>query len=106
MQGSLDAIVLQTLSWRPMHGFGIARWIQRVTDDVLQIEEGTLYPALYRMENKGWVRGEWRITESNWRAKYYRLTASRRRRLTEESKTWQLFAGATTKIIRAAARSA
>jgi PadR family transcriptional regulator, regulatory protein PadR len=101
LQGSLDVIVLQTLRWQPMHGFGIARWIQRVTDDVFQVEEGTLYPALYRMENKGWVKGEWRITENNRRAKYYRLTAAGKRRLAEEAKTWQLFAGAMTKIMNA-----
>ena len=101
LQGSLDVIVLQTLSWQPMHGFGIARWIQRVTDDVFQIEEGTLYPALYKIENKGWVKGEWRITENNRRAKYYRLTAAGKRRLAEESRTWNLFAGAMAKIMTA-----
>jgi len=101
LQGSLDVIVLQTLSWQSMHGFGIARWIQRVTDDVFQVEEGSLYPALYRMENKGWVKAEWRITENNRRAKYYRLTPAGKRRLAEEAKTWDLFAGAMTKIMRA-----
>ena len=101
LQGSLDVIVLQTLSWQPMHGFGSARWIQRVTDDVFQIEEGTLYPALYKMENKGWVKGEWRVTENNRRAKYYRLTAAGKRRLAEESRTWNLFAGAMSKIMTA-----
>src|ERR1043165_2568569 len=79
MQGSLDILLLKTLSWGPMHGFGIARWIQRITDDALQLEEGTLYPALYRMENRGWVKAEWGITENNRRAKYYRLTAAGRR---------------------------
>ena len=101
LQGSLDVIVLKTLSWQPMHGFGIARWIQRVTDDVLQVEEGSLYPSLYRMENKGWVKGEWRITENNRRAKYYRLTAAGKRRLAEEAETWTLFSGAMTKIMHA-----
>jgi PadR family transcriptional regulator, regulatory protein PadR len=101
LQGSLDVIVLQTLSSQPMHGFGIARWIQRVTDDVFQVEEGSLYPALYRMENKGWVKAEWRLTENNRRAKYYRLTAAGRRRLQEQSKTWHAFAGAMTKVFAA-----
>ncbi len=101
LQGSLDVIVLQTLSWQPMHGFGIARWIQRVTDDVFQVEEGTLYPALYRLENKGLVKGEWRVTENNRRAKYYRLTAAGKRRLTEQARTWSLFAGAMDKIMNA-----
>lgn len=101
LQGSLDVIVLRTLSWQPMHGFGIARWIQRVTDDVFQLEEGTLYPALYRLENKGWVKSEWRITENNRRAKYYRLTAAGRKRLTAEMDTWALFAGAMSKVMAA-----
>ena len=105
LQGSLDVIVLKTLSWQPMHGFGIARWIQRVTDDVLQVEEGSLYPSLYRMENKGWVKAEWRLTENNRRAKYYRLTAAGKRRLAEESDTWERFAGAMTKIMSAVPES-
>src|ERR671922_403845 len=91
LQGSLDVIVLKTLSWQPMHGFGIARWIQRVTDDAFQIEEGSLYPALYRMENKGWVKAEWGTTENNRRAKYYRLTAAGRRQLKQSTDTSQKF---------------
>jgi PadR family transcriptional regulator, regulatory protein PadR len=93
MQGSLDVIVLKTLSWQPMHGFGIARWIQ----------EGSLYPALYRMENKGWVKAEWRITENNRRAKYYKLTAAGRRQLAAEQATWDTFAEAMGKIMAAPA---
>jgi PadR family transcriptional regulator PadR len=106
LQGSLDVIVLKTLSWQPMHGFGIARWIQRVTGDVLQVEEGSLYPALYRMENKGWVKAEWRTTENNRRAKYYRLTAAGRKQLTEYATTWSTFAAAMGKIMRATPRTA
>src|SRR4051812_23147606 len=89
LQGSLDVIVLKTVSWQPMHGFGIARAIQRLTDDVLQVEEGSLYPSLYRMENKGWVKAEWRITENNRRAKYYRLTAAGRKQLADQTATWE-----------------
>ena len=100
VQGSLDIIVLKTLSWQPMHGFGIARWIQQTTDDVLQVEEGSLYPSLYRMENKGWVKAEWRITENNRRAKYYRLTAAGKRQLTDQSENWETFVVAMTKILR------
>ncbi len=103
MQGSLDVIVLKTLSWQPMHGFGIARWIQRATNDVLQVEEGSLYPALYRMENKGWVKAEWRITENNRRAKYYKLTAAGRRQLAAEQAMWDTFAEAMGKIMSAPA---
>jgi len=106
LQGSLDVIVLKTLSWQPMHGFGIARWIQRVTDDAFQVEEGSLYPALYRMENKGWVKAEWGTTENNRRAKYYRLTAAGRRQLVQSSDTWQRFSEAMGKIMRAAAQAA
>lgn len=101
LQGSLDVIVLKTLSWQPMHGFAIARWIQRTTDDALQVEEGSLYPSLYRMENKGWVKGEWRITENNRRAKYYRLTAAGRRQLNQSTESWEAFAQAMTKILTA-----
>ena len=101
LQGSLDVIVLKTLSWQPMHGFGIARWIQRATDDALQVEEGSLYPALYRMENKGWIRADWQLTENNRRAKYYRLTPAGRRQLAQASETWDTFAGAMAKIMRA-----
>ena len=75
LQGTLDLIVLRTLSWGPMHGFGIARWIQQTTEAALQVEEGSLYPALYRMENRGWIKAQWALTENGRRAKYYRLTA-------------------------------
>jgi transcriptional regulator len=84
-----------------MHGFGIARWIQRVTDERLQVEEGSLYPALYRLENKGLVKSEWRLTENNRRAKYYRLTAAGRRQLIESAETWNAFAGVMSKILSA-----
>ena len=106
LQGSLDVIVLKTLSWQPMHGFGIARWIQRVTDGGFQVEEGSLYPALYRLENKGFVKAEWRITENNRRAKYYKLTASGRRQLAASTETWNAFAGAMAKIMTAATQTA
>ena len=106
LQGSLDVIVLKTLSWQPMHGFGIARWIQRVTDDVLQVEEGSLYPSLYRMENKGWVKAEWRTTENNRQAKYYRLTAAGKRQLAQSESTWEAFAEAMAKIMAAAPQRA
>jgi transcriptional regulator len=98
--------VLKTLSWEPMHGFGIARWLRRVTDDALQLEEGTLYPALYRMENRGWIRAEWRLTENNRRAKYYQLTAAGRRQLTREADNWARFAEAMAKVFSAAGQPA
>jgi transcriptional regulator len=101
LQGSLDLLVLKTLSWQPMHGFGIARWIQRLTDDALQVEEGSLYPALYRLENRGLVKAEWRLTENNRRAKYYRLTATGKRRLAQEADSWQRFTAAVGKVLQA-----
>ena len=103
VQGSLDIIVLKTLSWQPMHGFGIARWIQQISDDGLQVEEGSLYPSLYRMENKGWVKAEWRVTENNRRAKYYRLTAAGRRQLADQAANWETFVEVMSKILRASA---
>jgi PadR family transcriptional regulator, regulatory protein PadR len=106
LQGSLDIIVLKTLSWRPMHGFGVARWIQHTTDDVLQVEEGSLYPSLYRMENKGWVKSEWAITENKRRAKYYHITAAGRRQLATQSETWESFVVAMTKILQSSAPQA
>ena len=101
LQGSLDLLVLKTLSWGPMHGFGIARWLRQLTDDVLQVEEGSLYPALYRMENRGWIKSEWRLTENNRRAKYYQMTAAGRRQLARESGTWLTFVTAVAKVLRA-----
>ncbi len=103
LQGTLDVLILKTLSWRPMHGYGVTRWIQQTTDDVLKIEEGSMYPALYRMENRGLVKAEWGITENNRRAKYYRLTAAGRKRLAAEEETWSVFSAAVGKVLHAAA---
>jgi transcriptional regulator len=101
LQGSLDGLVLKTLSWGPMHGYGIARWIRQLTDDALQVEEGSLYPAFYRMEERGWIAAEWGFSENNRRAKYYRLTAAGRRQLTREAATWLRFAAAMAKVFGA-----
>jgi PadR family transcriptional regulator, regulatory protein PadR len=101
LQGTLDLIVLKTLSWGPMHGFGIARWIQHTTEDALQVEEGSLYPALYRMENRGWIKAQWALTENGRRAKYYKLTAVGKRQLVAESESWDLLTGAIGKIMTA-----
>ena len=99
LQGTLDLIVLKALSWGPMHGFGLARWIQRTTDDVLKVEEGSLYPALYRMENRGWLEAQWALTENGRRAKYYKLTTTGRKQLAAESQTWDAVSGAIAKIM-------
>ena len=78
-QGTLETLILKTLTWGPMHGYGIGRWIERTSDSALTVEEGSLYPALYRMERRGWVESDWQKTENNRRAKYYVMTAEGRR---------------------------
>ena len=99
LQGTLDVLVLKTLSWGPMHGYGIARWLQHTTDDVLNIEEGSLYPALHRMERRSWISSEWGLSENNRRAKYYKLTTEGRRQLRAESSTWSVFSQAVSKVL-------
>src|SRR5881275_1919883 len=99
LQGTLDLIVLKSLSWGPMHGFGLARWIQQTTQDALQVEEGSLYPALYRMENRGWIKAQWALTENGRRAKYYKLTAAGRRQLAHETQSWNELSGAIARIM-------
>ena len=99
LQGTLDLIVLKALSWKSMHGFGLARWIQLTTDSVLQVEEGSLYPALYRMENRGWIKASWALTENGRKAKYYKLTATGRRQLVLETQSWDQLTSAIGKIM-------
>ncbi len=101
LQGTLELIVLKTLSWGPMHGFGIARWIQRTTEEVLRVEEGSLYPALYRMENRGWIKASWALTENGRRAKYYRVTPAGKRQLAAATASWDQVSGAIAKIMAA-----
>jgi PadR family transcriptional regulator PadR len=88
LQGTLDLLILQTLSPEPMHGWGVAQRIQQLSKDVLHVGQGSLYPALYRLEYKGWIRSEWRITENNRRAKFYRLTPKGKKQLEAELATW------------------
>jgi len=88
LQGTLDLLILQTLALEPMHGWGVAQRIQQVSKEVLQIGQGSLYPALYRLEYKGWIRSDWGNSENNRRAKFYRLTAAGKRQLEEELATW------------------
>jgi transcriptional regulator len=99
LQGTLELLVLKTLSWGPMHGYGIASWIESATDDVLRVEEGSLYPALYRMTRKGWIKGDWGTSENNRRAKFYRLTPEGERQLREQSTAWQRLAAAVNQAI-------
>jgi PadR family transcriptional regulator PadR len=99
LQGTLELLVLKTLSWGPMHGYGVARWIESATDDVLRVEEGSLYPALYRMTRKGWIASEWGTSENNRRAKFYHLTPEGRRQHLEQATGWQRFAAAVTQAM-------
>jgi transcriptional regulator len=96
LQGTLELLVLKTLSWGPMHGYGIASWIESSTGDVLRVEEGSLYPALYRMTRKGWIRGEWGTSENNRKAKFYALTPEGERQFREQASGWQRFAAAVS----------
>src|SRR5262245_24110198 len=91
VQGTLDVLILKTLSWGPLHGYGIATWIKHRTDDVLLIEEGALYPALHRLEKRGWVESEWGLSDNNRKAKYYRLTTGGRARLRAEVRDWERY---------------
>jgi PadR family transcriptional regulator PadR len=102
VQGTLDFLILQTLATSEMHGYAIARWIFDRSGEELQIEEGTLYPALHRLEDRGWVVAEWGLSENNRRAKYYRLTRAGRRELAAKLKSWSRFARAIDRVIEAA----
>jgi PadR family transcriptional regulator, regulatory protein PadR len=99
LQGTLDVLILRTLSWGPMHGFGIAQWIEERSSEALRIEEGSLYPALHRMERKGWVVADWRVTDNGRRAKYYHLTREGRRQLTADVSEWARFASAVARVL-------
>jgi len=99
LQGTLDALILKTLSRGPRHGYAIARWLEDATEDALQIEEGSLYPALYRMERRGWIEAEWGISELNRKAKFYRLTAAGRAQLEAETAQWRSFTAAVAKVL-------
>ena len=99
LQGTVELLVLKTLSWGPMHGYGIASWIETATRDVLRVEEGSLYPALYRMSRKGWIRGEWGTSENTRKAKYYHLTAEGRRQLREQANGWERLAAAVSQAM-------
>jgi PadR family transcriptional regulator, regulatory protein PadR len=104
VRGTLDVLILKTLSWGAMHGYAIAQSIHYQTDEALLVEEGALYPALYRMEAKEWIEAEWGLSDNNRRAKYYRLTPEGRRRLREETKTWSHYAEAVGKVLGATAK--
>ncbi len=99
LQGTLDLLVLKALSLAPLHGWGISQRIQQLSRDALQIGQGSLYPALYRLERKGFVKSEWATTENNREAKYYKLTATGRRALSEEQSDWRRFVDAVDLVL-------
>ena len=102
MQGTLELLILKILSHDTMHGYGIAQRIHNEADDLLKIEDGSLYPALYRMEERGWVSSEWGVSENNRRAKFYKLTRAGRKRLEGEQANWERVSQAVTRILQTA----
>ena len=102
LQGTLDVLILKALSWGPLHGYAVVRWIGQRTEDALRIEEGALYPALHRMEQRGWIEAEWGVSENNRRAKFYRLTDEGRRQLQSEAESWRRYADAVGKVLQTA----
>jgi PadR family transcriptional regulator PadR len=100
LQGTLALLVLKTLARGPLHGYGITLHIQMVSKDFLRVEEGSLYPALHRMEQDGWVSAEWGISENNRRARYYRLTAKGRKQLAEEEENWEQLTQAVAHVLQ------
>lgn len=99
VRGTLDVLVLRTLTAGPMHGYSVARWIKEASDDALLVEEGALYPALHRLERKGWVEAEWGVSENNRRAKFYRLTTKGRNALAEGTTSWDRYVEAVRKVL-------
>lgn len=97
--GSLDLLILRTLRWGPAHGHGIAQSIERISDEMLRVEHGSLYPALQRLQQEGWIKGEWGVSRNNQRAKFYRLTAAGRRQLAAETSRWERFVRAVTSVL-------
>src|SRR6186997_1951741 len=102
MQGTLDMLILKTLSRGALHGYAIAESIERTSEDVLHVEEGALYPALHRLESRGLLAAEWGVSDNNRRAKFYRLTAAGRRRLTEEADYWTRVAAGIARVMETA----
>jgi PadR family transcriptional regulator, regulatory protein PadR len=100
-QGTLDLLVLKALSLGPMHGYGVGQRIQQLAEDMLQIEEGTLYPALYRIEQRGWIESEWGMSENNRRARFYKLTRAGRKQLAVEESQWEHLTAAVAKVLQA-----
>ena len=101
LQGTLDMLILKSLSLGPMHGWGVSQRIQQTSEDALRVNQGSLYPALHRLEQKDWIRAEWGTSENNRRAKFYRLTAAGRRQLDAEEQTWRRFSKGVELVLAA-----
>ena len=101
LQGTLDLLILKTLELEPMHGWGITQRIQQLSDRVLQVNQGSLYPALHRLEERGWIRASWKTSENNRQARYYELTARGRKQLVEEKENWVRLSTAVARIVGA-----
>ncbi|MDQ3812047.1 MAG: PadR family transcriptional regulator [Chloroflexota bacterium] len=100
LQGTLDVLILKTLTWGPMHGYAVASWIRQRTNDALLVEEGALYPALHRLERKGWIESEWGVSEHNRRAKFYQLTPRGHQQLRAEVSTWKRYVEAVNRVLQ------
>lgn len=98
-QGTLDLLILRTLALEPQHGWGISERVQQMSSDVLRIQQGSLYPALHRLERRGWIKARWGTSENNRKAKYYELTKSGRRQLATETDSWQRLAAAVAQVL-------
>jgi len=99
VQGTLDVLILKTLSWGPRHGYAVARWLHDTSDDVLRVEEGALYPALHRLERRGWIKASWGPSDNNRHAKFYELTRAGRKQLGAEMDAWQKLTTAVSLVL-------
>ena len=102
LQGTLDLLILKSLQLEPMHGFGISVRIRQLSDEVLQVEQGSLYPALYRLEDQGWIKSEWGVSDNNRKAKFYSLTATGRKQLDAETANWKQVSAAINLVLKGA----
>jgi PadR family transcriptional regulator, regulatory protein PadR len=100
LQGTLDLLVLKALQLEPMHGFGISVRIRQMSDEVLQVEQGSLYPALYRLEEQGWISAEWGTSDNNRKARFYKLTAAGRKQLNAETESWERLSAAINLVLK------
>ncbi len=101
-QGTLDLLILKSIALEPQHGWAISQRIQQLSDDILQVQQGSLYPALHRLERRGWIKSDWDVSKNNRRAKYYQLTAAGRKRLAAEASSWKALVTAISRVLETA----